>query len=398
MTGSEDYGIGFYERMMLLKYSPIGKLLWRFVNYSDRAFSSVGYAIAPALEATYVAMSDATLKVDARGQFVWTRRVPGTYVRAIIARDNRIFVAGGRYVDPYSSDVWVACYDSDGNALWSDGFNGGDFDIAHQIQFDRVGDIVVSARLNSIHDRHTLNLGVLKYTQAGLRKWARSISLSESSEIGTAAIDPENNIVMGGITGYDGYVNTTFALKLDQEGNTVWVDFRNYFADAEQVRLGNCDAIGNIYLAVSSEGGPIFALKYSPDGDLIHDTVTDIRSWYRLGAAASDQDGNIYLPATRLPYEAGSIICKVTTSGTVAWSQTLRDGASHEEPRAALGADNSVYMSTGSNFGGNWDILSAKYVQTDGRMLAFSGVDRRLQSAVVPPSGYHSGGNEPASP
>lgn len=357
VTGSEHHGIGFRERILLLKYSPQGRLLWRYLH-APVGYDQRGYAVTPNDEGgCYVSGVGTLLKINHAGQLVWARPIPGQGA-SVVATPTQVYVTSNS-----NADVWVAGFSSEGTLIWSDTYGFGNEDWGEQIQLDRVGDIVVTAVLNNGHSVHQKKVGVLKYAPTGDRKWARSISLSSYSDYGTATIDSINNIILAGSANHDGYTSSIFAMKLGSQGQILWTRISDHYVGREHASLGRCDAMGNVYLAASYQYGHVTAIKYSPDGDLLHSKRTGPQL-YRVGTHASDENGNIYLPATVPGVRPSTVICKVANTGAIAWTMPLYERFYHHYPQAVLAPDESVYVSNMSTRGsGGWDILSAKFVQ-----------------------------------
>ena len=356
VAGSDHDGVGFRERILLLKYSPGGRLIWRYLDDST-GFDSRAYAVTTNSDGScYVSCAYRLLKISEQGQLVWARSLPGLG-EAVVASESGVYVTSH-----LNGDVWVGGFSPEGDLRWFDTFDSGNEDWGEQIQFDVAGDIVVTATLNNVHDSNRKNVGVLKYSVDGSRRWVKTISFSTYSDVGRATIDRNNNIIVAGNvqTISNGGSSSTFVTKLNSRGLTMWFRISDHNFGREEAALGQCDASGNIYLAVTYQYGPVFGIKYSPNGELIHEIATDL-SVYRVGRHASDEFGNIYCPLLIYNYRPSTIVCKVSNSGKVEWIVAMYDRTYHQKPHAVVAPDKSVYVSAQSSPGSGWSLLSAKF-------------------------------------
>ncbi len=138
-AGNDKVG-GSNQNIVVKKYSPAGALLWADVVDSgagasaDNAFAiAVGPAEVYAAGVLDTAGQDGNIwlrKYSLAGAVLWTRTVNGPasgldYAMGVtVDRAGGVWVTGFVNVAGQGRNVWVAKYDSNGNLLWTDTFNG----------------------------------------------------------------------------------------------------------------------------------------------------------------------------------------------------------------------------------------------------------------------------------
>ncbi len=188
------------------------------------------------------------------------------------AADSRaiaVDIAGNAYVTGASGgDYLTLKYDSDGNLLWEQRYNGpgNGEDDASAIAVDIAGNVYVTGR--SVGAGTDFDFATLKYDSDGNLLWEQRYNGPGNRDDGGRAIalDSAGNVYVTGVTngGATGYDYTT--LKYDTDGTQLWEAHYDYEQDVP--RAIALDIAGNVY--VTGVSGAAFAtLKYDSDGNLL---------------------------------------------------------------------------------------------------------------------------------
>ncbi|GAB4342490.1 MAG: hypothetical protein Kow0037_29870 [Calditrichia bacterium] len=236
LTGTSD-GVGSFEDICTVKYSPDGSLLWE-ARYSEPGFS-----------------------LD------WARAI------AVDDSDN-VVVVGSVYSDTTQRDIMILKYSPDGQMLWKARFDGElhSFDWPMDVLVDSVGNIYVTGSTRySFQD-----FLMLKYDRHGQLLWASRLDGPFHGDDGgnTLAFHPGGGIVAAGYMSYVNEDYNFFTVKYDPQGNIIWYAVLNGPADwTDEIWDVTCDANGFIYVTGESHGQgtdrDFLTVKYAPDGTFI---------------------------------------------------------------------------------------------------------------------------------
>jgi hypothetical protein len=256
---------------------------------------------------------------NAQVQVAWYN-YPGGVSVATDASDN-VYTANWDY--NAGGDITLTKRDASGNIVWEVPYNNTDntrHEVATWVDTDNQGNILVSGTIRSGYSNPVNAASLLmKYSPSGTLLWRVVYeSTFDGSSTKKCLIDVNNNIYVLGIgTGPNGQV--TKVKKFSSSGVPVW----NYF-----------DA---------GIGGPI-TFKFTPDNNIVivHRGITGSINGYSkinlngnliwsyagvnslsIGDAAGDSFGNTYIiNGEYVVSNAGSIISKLSPTGTVIWSKT----------------------------------------------------------------------------
>ncbi len=220
--------------------------------------------------------------------------VTGQYITKLTIGKSKLKNMDG---DLNATDIFVAKYNSHGDAQWAKRIHGRSNDYSNGIAVDASGNTFVTGYFAST----TLTSG------------ASSISGAGNYDMFVAKLDPNGNTLWLRGAGGAG-VDTAFAVTTDNSGNTyVAGSFQSTsitFGATTLVNHGKIDPFGNMY-------SDIFMVKYDPNGTVLwaqqygdssHEEGKDIKV---------DASGNIYLTGT---FASDSIMidtCKVKSAGGV---------------------------------------------------------------------------------
>jgi len=253
------------------------------------------------------------VKYDSSGNVLWARSAVGGGNGLGVATDvwGNVYVTGGfgasvsfgshTISSGGSVDIFLAKYDSSGNALWAKSAGGTGGDEALSVATDSLGNAYVTGEFSSpiiYFGTHTLSyihnyltMFLAKYDSSGNVLWARKASATTGNSVAT---DGSANIYVTGyfgdtcIFGYDTLIspgiNEAYLFKYDSSGNSVWAK------NVSGPSLGYCVA-ANRYGKVSVSGR--FDL---PISILAFDTITlqvPLNSGDAMFVAGYDSSGSI---------------------------------------------------------------------------------------------------------
>jgi len=256
---------------------------------------------------------------NAQVQVVWYNYPGGVAVATDLS--NNVYTANWDY--NAGGDITLTKRDATGNILWEVPYNNDDntrHEVATWVDTDNLGNILVSGTIRSGYSNPVNAASLLmKYSPNGTLLWRVVYESSfDGSSTRKCLVDANNNIYVLGIgTGSNGQV--TKVKKFNSSGVTVW----NYFD--------------------SGIGAPV-TFKFTPDNDIVivHRGITGSINGYSkinlngnliwsyagvnslsVGDAAGDVFGNTYIiNGEYVVSNAGSIITKLSPTGTVLWSKT----------------------------------------------------------------------------
>jgi hypothetical protein len=297
--------------------------------------------------------------INAQVQVAWYNYPGGVSVATDAS--NNVYTANWDY--NAGGDITLTKRDASGNILWEVPYNNTDntrHEVATWVDTDNLGNILVSGTIRSGYSNPVNAASVLmKYSPAGSLLWRVVYeSTLDGSSTKKCLVDANNNIYVLGIgTGPNGQV--TKVKKFDSSGVSVW----NYYD--------------------SGIGAPI-TFKFTPDNNIVivHRGITgNINGFSKIdlngnkiwsyggvnslsiGDAAGDSFGNTYIiNGEYVVSNAGSIITKLSASGTVIWSKTNTINGNKVE----VGTDNNPVVGGYPSVG--YGVALIKY-DTNGNVL-----------------------------
>jgi hypothetical protein len=236
----------FYLEMFLAKLDPNGNVIWATCPNGTSGVGACSISMDPAGNIAVI------------GNFHTTQLILGP---------DTLYTAGG-------NDIFVAKYDSNGNALWGRRAGSNQWDNANGGCTDVLGNVYVAGNFSSlalVFGTDTLRNTVLgnynsfiaKYDAVGNVLWARSADGSNTQNSGnTVATDAALNVYVGGnfytpfvIFGTDtllndnlNHYNDAYLVKYDASGNEQWAKAVGG-NDNDEIYSVVTDAPGNVYVA-----------------------------------------------------------------------------------------------------------------------------------------------------
>ncbi|MBX3188594.1 MAG: SBBP repeat-containing protein [Labilithrix sp.] len=330
------------------KYDAAGTVLWtRQFGTSEADFAQsvsvdasgnviVGGRTFGALPGqTSAGASDAFVrKYDAAGTVLWTRQfgtatnTSSEYVRSVTAdKDGNVLVAGyvqgGTLPDQTgagSTDAFVRKYDPDGNVEWTRQFGTTGSDFAQAVRADGNGNVVVAGRVIGALPGQMFEGGngdafVRKYDPAGAELWTRQFGTTALDGVNAASVDAMGNIVVAGSTEGGTLPGQTsaggtdaFVRKYDAAGTELWT--RQFGTDAtDDAHALSIDAAGNIMVAGDTAGAlPMQTSAGDVDAFVRKYSPAGAVLWTaQLGTTAADHGAGVAVDARGNPLVCGFV-------------------------------------------------------------------------------------------
>lgn len=298
--------------------------------------------------------------INAQVQVAWYN-YPGGVGIATDATNN-VYTANWDY-NP-GGDITLTKRNSAGNILWEVPYNNTDntrHEVATWVETDSQGNILVSGTIRSGYSNPVnANSILMKYNPSGTLLWRVVYETDfDGSYTTKCLVDAQNNIYVLGL-GYSGTGMMTKVKKFSPNGTAIWSYFDNAgigapinfkFTPDNNIVIVGRGITGSIngYAKIDLNGNHIWS--YAGVNSL------------SIGDAAGDSFGNTYIiNAEYVVSNAGSIITKLSPSGTVIWSKTNTMKGSKVE----VGTDN--YPVVGGNPSIGYGVAFIKY-DTNGNIL-----------------------------
>lgn len=310
---SNSYGAGGND-MMVMKTNKSGTLLW--VKYFGGTGEDGGNAVTIdsnddiycAGYTTIGTNRDAFLvKLASNGNFIWSKSFGGLgfdEFKDITNKAGKFYMVGNTAsAGAGAKDIWFLKTDADGTVIQNKTIGFAADEEANSLTLTSDNNIVIAGRTGSFSN---FNVFAAKVNLSGDTLWTRKYnyylngsSSSVTTAKGIAELTDQNLLIVG--IGWDGIGNysSTFHLRLDANGNTVYSKWNMMLSDAgSDVIAGKS---GSYYLLINScnFGCPIVLKKFNSAG-----TETLYKIFQYPGG---NSYGNFALPG-RLYAAAGSKI------------------------------------------------------------------------------------------
>ncbi len=299
-TGKVDFGPGSLDAQALdvfvLKLSDKGKVQWvtsiggggediagDVAVDSDGNVIAVGWFSGPMLVGkTQLKSAGAddiyVVKMDPKGEPIWARQLGGQYTDAAwsvaIAPGDDILITGNfrdtvNFGDqPLQSkgveDIFLARLGPDGATKWSRSFGEIGQDFGRRVAVDSRGDILLAAQFSADVNFGTgkpltaagnRDIALIKLSPEGKPRWAKGYGNSFNDAVLGLAVDPADNIVIGGSYEETLELGTiklkskgrtdAYVARFDPDGVPLWA--HSWGADREDtVSAVGCDKYGNV--------------------------------------------------------------------------------------------------------------------------------------------------------
>jgi uncharacterized delta-60 repeat protein len=298
----------------------------------------------------------ATIKYNSDGDTIWVQRYNGpgnnndwAYSLAVDGQGN-VYVTGYSTGSGTSYDYATIKYNSAGVEQWVQRYNGpgNDYDVANAIAVDGQGNVYVtgiSRGSTTFYDYATI-----KYNSAGVEQWVQRYNGpgNDDDAAYSLAVDGQGNVYVTGNSFGSGTWFDYATIKYNSAGVEQWVARYNGPGNSGDEALSLAvDGQGNVYVTGSSYGsgtsGDYATIKYNSDGDTIWVRRYDGPGNSDDGAysLAVDGQGNVYVTG----YSIGSgtsydyVTIKYNSAGVEQWVAGYNGPGNSDDVARSLAVD-----------------------------------------------------------
>jgi uncharacterized delta-60 repeat protein len=350
-TRTIENGFDFFT----VKFEPSGNVAWARQydgpEHKDDQARAIAVDSSGNVIVTGVSVGDtpggdfATVKYDAQGTELWTRRYDGPANAADVANAigvdslGNVVVTGQSIASGTTPDYLTIKYSESGAELWQARYNGpgNSTDRALAMAIDTGDSIFVAG--GSFTSATFEDYAVVKYIPDGTQQWvARYNGPSNSGDTPNAiALDPSGNIYVTGRSLGSGTGDDMATVKFDAAGVQVWASrytsAGNFQDQANAIAL---DTSGNVFVTGSSSptGGnsQMVAVGYNAVG--MQQWATVIGTGVGNGLTV-DAGGSVYVTGSNLQtsfaQSSDVLTAKLTSAGALTWSKTFSGSGSGME-------------------------------------------------------------------
>jgi uncharacterized delta-60 repeat protein len=207
-----------------IKYDTNGNELWVAINGGgdsapDLAVDSSGNVYVTGRSHGGSSFDYETVKYDANGNELWVRRYDGgssdwPWGLAIDSSGNVFVTGSSRNPSDGTNHYATVKYDTDGNELWVDVFDGGTWDDAYALAVDSSGNVYVTGE--SFNSDWTAAFVTIKYEPSGNVLWTVRYELVWDAWPVDFEVDSSNNIYILGWTALSSGGNDYTTIKYSQ--------------------------------------------------------------------------------------------------------------------------------------------------------------------------------------
>lgn len=303
----------------------------------------------------------------------------------------KIDAAGNVYITGYSTgigtskDITTIKYNSSGVQLWAARYNGpgNSSDEAYAITIDALGNVYVTGYCTGGNSGR--DIVTIKYNSSGVQQWAsvHSSNGNYPDEAYAITVDAAGNTYVCGYRYDENYDNEIVVIKYTSTGSQQWVKDYNGTNNGkeDEAYAITIDALGNIYVAGSSEGSStnkdFVTIKYSSAGSqqwVQRYNYSSANGNDEAYAITIDASSNVYVTGYSTSSTKGKdyVTIKYNSSGTQQWLSRYNNSSADDDDisRSIALTNNNDVVVTGSSKSSSSpdkeDYLTIKYNSADG--------------------------------
>ena len=390
-----SWGSGTHGDYATIKYYPDGDTAWvrRYNGPGNDWDESAAIAVDGSGNVYVTGESQgsgtdwdcATIKYYPNGDTAWIRRYDGPshlkdYGRALVLDPaGNVYVTGWSYDYASDFDYLIIKYDSLGNEVWVEKYDGpaNDYDNAHDIAVDGDGNIYVTGESNS--SGSGWDFVTIKYHPNGDTTWVRRYNGpgNANDQAKAIVVDGSGNTYVTGQSEGSGSSDDYATIKYYPNGDTAWVRRYNGPADGSDGAEGIAvDDSGNVFVTGYSDSTgssqDYATIKYDSSGNQLWVKRYNCANGTDMPTAITlDGSNNVYVTGwsgcggvTVFDY----VTIKYYSNGDTAWVARYHGPVEYGRDYAfalALDSAGNVYVTGRSQGSGtDYDYCTIKYVKT----------------------------------
>jgi hypothetical protein len=255
-------------------------------------------------------------KYDPAGALLWGMQYPAGTVAAVAADSSGNIYTGGEKVN----NVFVQKSDTSGNVQWTKTFATNLNGQTNGLAVDNSGNAFIAGG----YDQGVTPNGpfISKYDPNGNQLWTRNTGNGSAWDV---AMDHSNAVLMAGSN------TDAFVRKYDTNGNITWTQQWGS-SQPDSVRAVAVDPANNIFVGGSTTGNldgqtpnpfgdpHAFITKLAGDGTIQWSHELSIGNESFVGDIATDSFGNVYLDGTS---DTQLLLASFDPNGNLRWSQRM---------------------------------------------------------------------------
>lgn len=294
-----------------------------------------------------------------------------------------------------SADMFIIKYDANGNVLWAKGIGGtvGGGEGGNSVSADKYGNVFVTGNFYSptitfgsttLTNAGNYDMFIAKYDSIGNAIWAKSAGGINGDYGSSVSADADGNVfVTGGFSSPTISFGTTtftklgvskvFVVKYDASGNVLWAKSAEGWASFDAPYSVSSDADGNVFVTgafessvitfdsitlINGGGGNLFIAKFDPLGNILWAKSSQGTGSDEINSICSDKDGNTFVTGwfnspsltfgSTILINAGIyniFIAKYDVYGNILWA--ISAGGTGDDEGCSVGTDGTNVFVTG---------------------------------------------------
>ena len=290
----------------------------------------------------------------------------------------KVDAAGNIYVAGHEDnganhDIVTFKYDTAGNQLWKQTYDGGDTDKAVALTLDASGNVYVTGRsFNSATGSN--DYAAIKYDANGNLLWSSTYDnggTGRDDEPAAAAVDGTGHLYVTGAS-CSGLACDYATVMFDTTGASgtapVWSAIYDGGGSDSAVGIG-LDSADNVYVTGTSSGigDDIVTLKYDSAGNQLRLNRYDSGTEDRASVMATDSAGDVYIAGVNYKTSNAAMVVLKYASAAVSgdaplWVKTTDVNYQTLPTAMTMDASGSVYVTGYTGDPGNTDFITVKYL------------------------------------
>lgn len=254
--------------------------------------------------------------------------------------DHFVFVSKSViYLGSTYEDVLLTKTDTLGNVIWEKRYQTPNWDMAKKVVCTPDSGFLIASNINNQN-------WIIKTNSSGDSTWSRKYFSTDNYDVRDLVITQDSNFVITGVKrGYDFNSLSTFLIKFNNNGDTIWTKILDSLYDNEPFSIDETDDGGFIiaakkYSPVSDGYGYLIRTDVNGDTLWTHKNPINIEIYDRVLSTID----NGYLVTT-----SSLDLYKFDVTANIEWSKSYSAG--HQEGNSLIQTSDSGFVLVGSDDG-----------------------------------------------